>query len=138
MPKPARAEISAPRLRGPLREQRQRCRCLRRVAGMPKPARAEISAPRLRGPLREQRQRCRCLRRVAGMPKPARAEISAPRLADLSASSGSAAAACGELPACRSLRALRSARPGSRTSPRAAAALPLLAESCRHAEACAR
>ncbi|CAI5764053.1 Hypothetical predicted protein [Podarcis lilfordi] len=46
------------------------------------------------------------------MPKPARAEISAPRLADLSASSGSAAAARGELPACRSLRALRSARPG--------------------------
>ncbi|CAI5775122.1 Hypothetical predicted protein [Podarcis lilfordi] len=35
-----------------------------------------------------------------------------PGFADLSASSGSAAAACGELPACRSLRALRSARPG--------------------------
>ncbi|CAI5796454.1 Hypothetical predicted protein [Podarcis lilfordi] len=105
---------------------------------MPKPARAEISAPRPRGPLREQRQRCRCLRRVAGMPSLRALRSARPGFADLSASSGSAAAACGELPACRSLRALRSARPGSRTSPRAAAALPLLAESCRHAEACAR
>uniref|UniRef100_A0A670HXA1 Rho GTPase-activating protein 20 n=1 Tax=Podarcis muralis TaxID=64176 RepID=A0A670HXA1_PODMU len=39
-----------PRLRGPLRKQRQRCRCLRTGASMPKPARAEISAPRLPAP----------------------------------------------------------------------------------------
>ncbi|CAI5784098.1 Hypothetical predicted protein [Podarcis lilfordi] len=68
---------------------------------MPKPARAEISAPRLRGPLREQRQRCRCLRRVAGMPSLRALRSARPGFADLSASSGSAAAACGELPACR-------------------------------------
>ncbi|CAI5772191.1 Hypothetical predicted protein [Podarcis lilfordi] len=68
---------------------------------MTEPARAEISAPRLRGPLREQRQRCRCSRRVAGMPSLRALRSARPGFADLSASSGSAAAARGELPACR-------------------------------------
>ncbi|CAI5787215.1 Hypothetical predicted protein [Podarcis lilfordi] len=101
MPKPARAEISAPRLRGPLREQRQRCRCLRRVAGMPslralrsaRPGFADLSASSGSSAAAcGELPACRSLRALRS---------ARPGFADLSASSGSAAAACGELPACR-------------------------------------
>ncbi|CAI5771980.1 Hypothetical predicted protein [Podarcis lilfordi] len=80
-----------------LREQRQRCRCSRRG---PRSLGALISArPGLGMPaaLREQRQRCRCSRRG---PRSLGALISArPGSAcrQLSASSGSAAAARGEV-----------------------------------------
>ncbi|CAI5787908.1 Hypothetical predicted protein [Podarcis lilfordi] len=53
MPKPVRAEISAPRLRGPLREQRQRCRCLRReVPARARQLREDSLTPFLSGDVR--------------------------------------------------------------------------------------